>query len=155
MPRHLDLDALLGHKEPATFVLNEQTFTCVLEVSAISLMEMTVKMNGMAAEADEDGNPSGGENMGTEQMEAMINFLQSAVIPEQREAFVETIYNGNPPVSMGRLSALLEWVAQEVGGAPLDESEVSAPSATISQPNSTVASSQPTRPPAAFAPSPG
>lgn len=129
MVRHKDFGAPASTDEPITFTLFGQTFRCKPSLQGRKLMEF------IAMSADED-NPAQGAK-------AILAFLDSALVAEDRERFTQVTESDDTVVPLETLAAIMEWLVEQYSGRPTQPPSPSEPGPMITGPMPTATPSFP------------
>jgi hypothetical protein len=110
--------------DPIEFDIDGRTFRCQPQLPAGLIMRFA----DVTAANDDKDDTSGN----TEMIKFIRDFLNAAIVPEQRQEMLDLLDNPDVPVSINLLIDVLSWLATEYTARPTGPS----PSATSSPPSS-------------------
>lgn len=100
-----------GEKEPVTFKLHDETFTCLPEVQGKVLLDLVAK--------------SGNENDPAAAAQIISTFFETVLQDESYSRFDALLKSKDKIVSMETLAEITSWLVEEYAGRPEGQPEVS------------------------------
>lgn len=98
--------------EAMEMTVNDQVFHVLPTLSGVKLLNLIRAMDG----SDEDTNSA----------TAMLSFIESAVVPADRERCMKYLLEGEPPVELTTITEMITWLIEEYSGKDSKSSPSSA-----------------------------